>query len=167
MINMVGAVAASVAGLVDVDVDRGRAALPGRDGARSWAMWTKDRRRVTVTFCADGGLVAACGEGPDPEWPAERLLRGGAAEARLAAGARLGPVLTREDIGLLSEAVDDYMDWAQVWHKQAGGSAASDTVMVMIRMEKWARRLKDISGKPTYWIHDINAADKARARNGD
>lgn len=56
--------------------------------------------------------------------------------------------LDKNELGRLSEDLDAYMDWAQVWHRQAGGYAASDTVQVMMRMERWARFLKDMTGRP-------------------
>lgn len=69
--------------------------------------------------------------------------------------------LTLEELGQLSEDIDAYMDWAQVWHKQSGGYTASDTFLTMMRMEKWARRLTEITGKPGIPLRKIEDAEDA------
>lgn len=53
------------------------------------------------------------------------------------------PNVTREELAealkLLADIADvlpSYMDWAQVWHRQAGGYTASDTAMTIMRMER-------------------------------
>lgn len=80
-------------------------------------------------------------------------------EAPLAAAH--GSALTVEELGKLSTDLDAYMDWAQVWHKQAGGYTASDTFLTMMRMEKWARRLAELTGKPETPLRKIEDAEDA------
>jgi hypothetical protein len=52
-----------------------------------------------------------------------------------------------EFLGRLSVDLDAFMDWAQVWHRQAGGYAASDTATTIHRIERWADVLKAMTGK--------------------
>jgi hypothetical protein len=54
----------------------------------------------------------------------------------------------RIDLARLSEIVDYYMSWAQTWHKQAGGYMASDTLLGVMAMERFARQLQELTGKP-------------------
>lgn len=69
--------------------------------------------------------------------------------------------LTLEELAKLSTDLDAYMDWAQVWHGQAGGYTASDTFLTMMRMEKWARRLTELTGKPETPLRKISDAEDA------
>jgi hypothetical protein len=81
--------------------------------------------------------------------------------AGLVLGALPGSTLTLEELGKLSTDLDAYMDWAQVWHKQSGGYTASDTFLTIMRIEKWARRLSDITGKPQTPLREIEDAEDA------
>lgn len=65
--------------------------------------------------------------------------------------------LSTEELGKLSADIDMYMDWAQVWHRQAGGYTASDTFLTMMRMETWAERLRDLTGKPETRLRQVDA----------
>lgn len=76
--------------------------------------------------------------------------------------ARTGSALTVEELGKLSADLDAYMDWAQVWHKQAGGYTASDTFLTMMRMEKWARLLAELTGKPETPLRKISDAERPK-----
>jgi hypothetical protein len=66
----------------------------------------------------------------------------------------MSATITLKDLGKLSEDLDDYMLWAQRWHKQAGGYTASDTFITMYRMEEWARRLEAVTGLPETRLRD-------------
>lgn len=83
------------------------------------------------------------------------------AQAGQTLAAAPGSALTFEELGKLSTDLDAYMDWAQVWHKQAGGYTASDTFLTMMRMEKWAMRLAELTGKPETPLRKIGDAEPA------
>ena len=83
------------------------------------------------------------------------------AEAKPDCAPRTGSALTLEELGKLSSDLDMYMDWGQVWHKQAGGYTASDTFLTLMRMEKWARRLTELTGKPETPLRKIEDAEAA------
>ncbi len=56
--------------------------------------------------------------------------------------------LSEEELKQLALHLDDYMGWAETWHRQAGGYTASDTSITIMRMDRWAKRLKEITGEP-------------------
>jgi hypothetical protein len=53
--------------------------------------------------------------------------------------------LVRSDalLAAVADALPDYIDWAQVWHRQAGGYTASDTALVIMRMERVAKQVAE------------------------
>ena len=69
LIKAMGFLSAMVCSLGDADILKGRGVLENKEGNTKHCLWTKDRRRITVTLCSDGGLLASCGKTPDPECP--------------------------------------------------------------------------------------------------
>ncbi len=72
-----------------------------------------------------------------------------------------GSGLTLEELAKLSADLDMYMYWAQVWHRQVGDYTASDTFLTMMRMEKWARRLAELTGNPETPMRKLEDAEDA------
>ena len=60
-----GVIPAMVCGLGDVDLSRGRGVL-GEHG-REHCLWTTEGKRITVTVCSDGGVIASLAKEIHPE----------------------------------------------------------------------------------------------------
>lgn len=65
LIRIAGPLGALVGGLDEVDLTKGRGVL--EDSTR--CLWTKDRKRVTVSPLTGGGMIVSCANDPDPECP--------------------------------------------------------------------------------------------------
>jgi len=67
--QVIGGMAAMLAGLDEVDLSLGRRA----DSDVQWSMWTRSGHRVTVKITSDGGLVASKSSLPDEERPTDSV----------------------------------------------------------------------------------------------
>jgi hypothetical protein len=46
-------------------------------------------------------------------------------------------------LAAVADVLPDYIDWAKVWHRLSGGYTASDTEIVIMRMERVAKRVAE------------------------
>jgi len=60
-----GAIPAMVCGLGDVDLSRGRGVLD--ENGREHCLWNSEGKRITVTVCSDGGVIASLAKEIHPE----------------------------------------------------------------------------------------------------
>jgi hypothetical protein len=65
LIRCIGMAGAMVCGLGEVDLTRGRGILDDMNRC----LWTKDKKRITVTVASDGGIITSLGKEVDPECP--------------------------------------------------------------------------------------------------
>lgn len=75
-----------------------------------------------------------------------------------------GYALTIDELGELSNDLDRYMDWAITWHRQAGGYTSSDTLLTIMKMNRWANILMYITGKPEFSLRKTNPHNQSLSR---
>lgn len=75
--------------------------------------------------------------------------------------------LTAKKLEKLAKDLDYYMSWAETWHRQAGGYMASDTALGVMAMERWAEKLKMMTGKPEESLRRSIREQNAKARQPD